>query len=277
MKKPSTVYLDSNALIQVCDGANEALRAVIASSITDEKLIYPFSAEQIDELTSSGNYEQSIRRLDYLSEISKNKYFCNSVTELGFGDQTPQEVHETINEVTLSLDVQHTLNNLVTYQQRLQARSAFGLSPNVLNNMNGKEAVAAIDAALSKLVPPDQDVPRSLKELLMFSECYAPPAPTGFGEPSGSKTQYERRNQDIAALFSLLDTFGYWPDNERAVKRSSGFADARHVVNASFYHVLVSADRKLRGKAEAVYQILGLRTHVLSVEEFMRLAVMNDG
>jgi len=276
MKSPFTVYLDSNVLIQLCDGANEALRAVIASSVVDEKLIYPFSAEQIDELTSSGRYEQSISRLEYLSEISKNKYFCNSVTELGFGEQTPQEVHETINKVTLLPDLQNALNSLITYEQRLQVRSVLDLSPNILNNMTGKEVVAAIDANLSKLAPADQSVPRSLKELLTFLERYTPPEPRAFGEPSRSKTQYERRNQNIVALFSLLDTFGYWPDNKRAVKRGSGFADARHVVNASFYHVLVSADRKLRGKAEAVYQILGLHTHVLSVEEFVRLEVIND-
>jgi predicted nucleic acid-binding protein len=277
MARPFTVYLDSNVLIQICDGRNDELRAVIDSSIVDNKLIYPFSAEQIDELTSSRNSQQSASRLEYLGQISNNIYFCNSVTELGFGTQAPQEVHVTIREVTLSSDTKRALNNLVTHEQRLQARLTLGLSPNVLNNMNGKEAVAAIDVALSKLAPPDQAAPRSLHELMLFSERFMPPAPTGFGEPSRIKTQYEKRNQDVTVLFSLLDSFGYWPDDERAIKRGSGSADARHVVNASFYHVLVSADQKLRGKAEAVYQILGLDTHVLSVEEFMRLEVINDG
>lgn len=277
MNKPFTVYLDSNVLIQVCDGRNEALRTMIAASIASDNLIYPFSAEQIDEITSPGNREQSFSRLDYLSQISNNIYFCNSVTELGFGSKTPLEVYETINEVVLSHDLQYAINNLITHKQKLERRSALGLNPNVLNNMRGKDAVLAIDLALSQLASPKHSAPCSLRELLAFSLRFAPSEPTGLGEPSRSKTQYENRNQEVTALFSLLDSLGYWPDNERAVKRGSGFADSRHVVNASFYHVLVSGDQKLRGKAEAVYEILGIRTHVLSVDEFMRLEVINDG
>lgn len=277
MKKPFTVYLDSNVLIRVCDGGDEDLRKRIDLSLTEGELIYPFSAEQLDELTSSKSSQQDKDRLDYLGHVSKNIYFCNTVTELGFVTQAPQEVYDTINEVVLLSEAKYALNNFVTHEQRIQARSALGLSPNVLNNMSGKEAAAAIDLAMSKLAPPNQPVPRSLRELMVLCERFVPTAPTVFGEPSRSKTQYEKRNQEIVTLFSFLDSFGYWPDNERAVKRGSGFSDARHVVNASFYHALVSADKKLRGKAEAVYQILGLRTYVLSIEEFMRLEVAHGG
>jgi len=275
MKRSFTVYLDSSALIRACDGADEALCAAIDFSLADDKLIYPFSSEQIDELTSSGNTRQNASRLEYISRISKNIYFCNSITELGFFDQTPQEVFETINEAVLAPDVQHELNDLVTHKQRLHARSALGVCPNVLNNMNGKEAAAAIEKALSKLEPLEHSMPRSLKEIFEFSSHFVPPIPTGFAGPSKSTLLFERRNQELLMLFSLLDTFGYWPDSEREIRRGSGFTDARHVVNASFYHVLVSADKGLRRRAEAAYQILGLNTHVLSVEEFVRLEVLD--
>jgi len=267
--KPVSVYLDSNILIALCDGRDDHVREFVDKTNSNSTHVYPFSAESISEITTPELSDQNERRLRYLERLSRCNYFVHSVADFGFRNESPHSVHATINEVVVELDENALFANLISHDQQRQARDLLGLDPNRLNNLNGVEAVAEINAALGGHAPPwDTGVPRSLSELMDRIRIHIGASFASRSKRLEATESLMMRSFEIVILFSMLDSFGYWPDDPKTYSKGSRFPDSRHVFNASYFDVLVSGDKRMRNRAEAAYNILRIPTRVLSVGEF---------
>ena len=131
------VYLDSNVIIDICDGREDSLAELLLNSVDNGKYCYPFSAEQVAEITYGNNLERNDKRLKFIDKLITNLYFAHSVYELGFKNESPFAIYETINEVA-PLPEEKELANLISYEQQVEAREAYGIDVNRLNNLTAK-------------------------------------------------------------------------------------------------------------------------------------------
>jgi hypothetical protein len=76
------VYLDSNVIIDMADGRENDLLGLVMRSIYAGPYCYPFSAEQISEITDNERQARNESRLMLLSDMSRNVYFEHSINSL---------------------------------------------------------------------------------------------------------------------------------------------------------------------------------------------------
>lgn len=70
----------------------------------------------------------------------------------------------------------------------------------------------------------------------------------------------------FSSLFNLLDFVCYWHDKNHAAR----LYDSSHAYFAQYCDVLVSNDKRMRIKTEAVYSYLGIGTRVCTADEFLK-------
>lgn len=265
----NSVYLDSNVIIEMSDGRLNGLKSHILNSVKSEGTSYPFSAALVSEITRSPLTDQCLDRLNFLSLISDDLYFVHSIYDYEFRKESPASVWETITGGALKLDEKSLLTGSIPFESLKQVRSQLGLEPQVLNNLSGKKAVATIDAALSMAMPENSTAPRSMKDLLVFLKAQNRAINAQQWTDMGTSEAHMTIGDDLHIMFSLLDSFGYWPDTEKVYRKGSRYPDTQHVFNASQCDVLVTRDRGMRNRAEAVYSILEIDTTVMSTDEYV--------
>ena len=82
MKRPTDaklVYLDSNVIIDIGDGRLDGLKSSVSNAVGSRKVVYPFSAAQVSEITVRPLSERCRNRLNLLSSISKDNYFVRKL------------------------------------------------------------------------------------------------------------------------------------------------------------------------------------------------------
>ncbi|WP_394165165.1 hypothetical protein [Neptunomonas phycophila] len=254
------VYLDSNVIIDMADGRENDLLGLVMRSIYEGLYCYPFSAEQISEITDNERQARNESRLMLLSDISRNVYFEHSINSLQFRTESTTKVYGTINEVSLSQNWEADFANFISFEQQLEARTAYGLSTDDLNNLSAEEAITKINSALSsyeyEMEEGQIDPPRSLDDMMDYSE-------------QNMREHFSQlRIGKLVSLFSLIDTFGFWSDSKKTYKKGSRLADSRHAFNGSYFKCVVSRDKRLLKKSEAAYKYLGITTQCFHTDEF---------
>lgn len=71
-------------------------------------------------------------------------------------------------------------------------------------------------------------------------------------------------------LFNLIDSANYWGDKKTSHSNIARLYDAAHAYFAQVCDVLVTNDKRMRAKTKAVYTFLGVKTRVLSTDEYLR-------
>ena len=61
-------------------------------------------------------------------------------------------------------------------------------------------------------------------------------------------------------LFSLLESFGYYPESKKVFQKASRFNDASHCFYALWSDVCVSRDTGFRMKSKAIASLIGSNT-----------------
>jgi hypothetical protein len=265
---PVSVYFDSNVIIDMCDGQRPALRAYILESAKNNSYIYPFSAAQVSEITKYPCTPRCIERLNFLGKISNNIYFVHSINEYGFRVETPNSVYETINGAVPALNTTSLFANFIPLDVLKNCREQLGLDPNRLNNLSGLDAVAEIDKALSSAIPSGIEAPRSIKELLASTQHITRKHFSSLWDSLGTTEANMTIGSELQGVFSLLETFGYWPDSKGVYQKGSRFSDVQHIFNAQHCYFLVTNDRGMKNRAEAAYEVLGVPTKVLFTVEY---------
>lgn len=268
------VYLDSNVLIDMADGRDDELIGLILRSIYFGPYCYPFTAEQISEITQQEKHERNETRLIFLGGISRNIYFEHSIYQLGFRTESPKTVYGTINEVAIAENWEADFANFISYEQQLEARIEYGLSAENLNNLSSQEAIQTINSALAGYEYENDEIqikpPRSLDEMLNYGENNMREHFSSLWQQMKADPEAQLRNGRIVSLFSLIDTFGFWSDSKTVYKKGSRLADSRHAFNGSYFNKVVSRDKRFLKKTEAAYYYFDFSTEVLHTEEFKK-------
>lgn len=216
------VYLDSNVLIDICDGRAPRLATAIARAIDANVHSFPFTAEQVNEITFGGTAERNLERLEYLARLSRDEYFVHSVFEHGFRTASPHFVYATLNEVILDPELERNLANIVSYEDQRSARTVLGLESSELNNLCPRDAIRCIDKALASYEhAPSEDgaAPRSLEDLLSYGERNTKEHFTDLWTQMGANPEHMLLSHKIVSLFSLFDSAGFWPDSRVVYER----------------------------------------------------------
>lgn len=269
--KSIPVYLDSNVIIDICDGRGEGLDELLMESVDAGEYCYPFSAEQISEITFGNNVERNVQRLKFIEKLSNNLYFAHNVYELGFKHESPFSVYETINEVA-PLPEENDLLNFITHEQQVEARKAYGIDVNKLNNLSPKEVIEYLNYILANFEYPESadvtQAPRSLDDFIAFNRKNTIEHFSALWDSMGASHELMLRNNTIVSLFSLLDTFGFWADSKSTYKKGSRFGDSRHTFNASHFGALVSRDKRLVMKSGVVFYSVGIKAKTYLTDVF---------
>jgi hypothetical protein len=263
------VYFDSNVIIDICEGRLDSLRSYVLESARTGEVGFPFTAAQISEITEYPLTGRCRKRLEFVGKMSNNLYFVHSVHDYGFRTRSPYNVWETINEALPEFDEKIVLSELVPFEQIKGARKELGLDPKELNNLSGHRAVEVIDKALSDLVHESPSGPRSIKELLEYTKLINRQAFAKQWDAMDTSEAHMTIESDLQAIFSLLETFGYWPDTEKVYRKGSRFPDSQHVFNSAHCHCLVTRDKGMKNRAEAVFSILGIGINVFNTEQYI--------
>ena len=194
------------------------------------------------------------------------------INQLGFRNEFPETVYETINEVAFAKNWESDFANIITYEQQREARKAYGLSSDNLNNLSAQEAIDKINHALSsyeyEIKPGEIEPPRSLEEMMMYTEEHMRMHFSDLWENIGADSDAQLRDGKIVSLFTLFETLGFWSDSKRTYKKGSRLPDSRHAFNGSYFTKVISRDKKFLMKSEAAYSYFNIETQNMHTEEF---------
>lgn len=265
------VYLDWNVIISLADGRLPTLRAGLDKAVGRGAILVPFSAthvEEADHIADGGRAPQGLAetRLRFLSELTQDTYLYNAADSHSPAiiKQRPEDVRRTVNEVPFAKPAIHGFTNMFGLDTMKQVRNELKLSPNDLNNIKPPNVIDQLDRAIAQKL-----------------SGRSPQLPSGFGVrqlldtalklyPNSEKLSIESK---MAAVFSGLNSFGFWPDNPKKTSSMAAFFDWMHAANAALCYYFVSEDKALRLKSMAVYEFYGIETRVVDVSEIT--AILN--
>jgi hypothetical protein len=268
----AVVYLDSNVIIDIFEGRDDELLGLLFRSIYSGPYCYPFSAELISEITDPQYPDRNNKRMLLVADLSRRFYFENSFTKIGFRNENPETVFNTINEVDIGFNYNSHFANLISFEQIIGVREAFGLDSKSLNGMEPLAAIKHIDRALANFdyqeTSGTQKPPRSLKDMISAVSSITEESFKDVGTGLGKKAEHDAHRKDIIMFFSLLDTFGYWGDPRQKYKRGSRLCDAQHALVGSHFSAIVSRDVHFVNKARAAYEYMGINTKTFTTNDF---------
>ncbi len=265
------VYPDWNVIISLADGRSPILRAALAEAVDRKAILVPFSATHVQEADYIADVSRAPEglaesRLRFLSELTQDTYLYNSVdpSSPAITRQTPERVRRTVNEVPFAKPAMRGFVDMFSLSTLKGVRNELGLSPNDLNNIKPPGVIEQLDRAIAQ------------KLAGRF-----PGLPSGFGVrqlldtalrlyPNSEKLSIDSK---IAAVFSGLNSLGFWPDDPKKTTSMAAFFDSMHAANATFCSYFVSEDKPLRVKSMAVYELFGFETRVVDVNEI--IAILN--
>jgi hypothetical protein len=265
-------YLDNNILIDIYERTLEHVSGPLLSLVCDRRLTCPFSAEMVDEFAVPLPVADAMKRLGFLAHLSEEHYFENSAGDIGFTKRNPFDLYDMLKEQHVGRAFKAELPTLVTFENLEESRKQLGLSRDSMRDKPLDAAIESINAAIFQYAEDDcrPGLPRNLSELAVMSkEIYQ--------SKQISQNQVAIKGVveqiPIVMLFSLLDSLGYGSDKKSIYQKGSQYSDGSHCFCASHYDFLVTRDKGMRTKGEAVYQILGIETKVIGPCEFEELVI----
>ena len=232
------VYLDKNVLVSVEDSTYSLTDFL---SITGAE--YYYSNAHICELLNG--VDKSIpglkdKRLSTINAICGNQYlFQDSEFVIRFAKCKPEQAYENIRFVNSSQIINAQAKSFAPNRAGIQKE--LQLYAKEVGNYLPCEIFKAIDKQLRK-----SKCNYSIAKYLLECEAYT-------------------ESVKYLTLFNLLDTLGYRKDKDNVAR----LYDSYHAYFANKCDVLVSDDKKMRVKAEAVYHYFNVNTKVISAKEFL--------
>lgn len=257
------VYLDWNIIIVLGDGKNESLLSALITARDQGHILIVFSSAHIQEadlITENpmAPIGLSASRLRFLSELTKNAYLYNAADAYSpsLRVQDPEIVRQTINEISFAKLAMHAFVNMFGFDQMKLIRQELQLSPTELNNIKPPNVIEQLDRVVTERVAgrsPELAAGFGVRVLLETLLNYFP-----------ASADYGIENK-MAAAFTGLNFFGFWPDNAKKTTPIASFHDSMHAGNAALCSYFVTEDKALRIKTQAVYELFGVNTKVVDV------------
>ncbi|WP_289029516.1 hypothetical protein [uncultured Paraglaciecola sp.] len=266
--KSELVYLDSNVYIDIDEGRRPELKSYLLEQSLRKSTLFPFSSALINELTSFRKTNRCIKRLNFLSKVSSDLYFISDIRQQKFCIESPYNVHKIIFSHFAHLNLSKLFTKLVLSFLVKKMRADLELAPNVLNNKLPSDAIIAIDEALLKYAIKSNKQYFPLVRQIKLSRERAIKDSRKLWNHMGVSEEQMLHNHDIKQAFILLELHGYHPDKAAVYEKGSRYIDAEHLSAASHCDFLVTRDKGMKRRAEAVYQLASIRTQVLSTDEY---------
>lgn len=232
------VYLDNNVLVDIESGKYSADTFL---SIPD--IEYYYSDAHINELLEAkGNPKVSQEgRLRLISQLCG----CNNILTGGFDapeiyKKEPVEMYRLCNTPLRAFIVQQVNTGDDLF---MELRERLDFDSTIFNNVNPEQVLEMIDEKAKQKLKID------LMTYLKATEAF------------GGKPLYH-------TLFNLIDSANYWGDKKTAHSNVARLYDAAHAYHAQVCDVLVTNDKRMRAKTKAVYSFLGVKTSVVSTNDF---------
>lgn len=237
------VYLDNNVWVDIEYGN------LSRELFKQKKVEYFFSDDIIEELLeASDNVKVSpSKRLELIDNFCGNNFILT-----GFCDKPDLSVNQTAferyNELSKPLfRIVHNRIKQEVYKadrlDRKKLQDLFGVNKIEMNNKTPQTILNEIDLLFKNVNI------NGLDEYL--SHCEA-----------------QGRNV-YTTLFNLLDYLGYRSDKKTERSAIARLADASHTYCAQVCDVLITNDKRMIAKANAVYAYLGVNTRVITPTDFI--------
>ncbi len=238
-----TAYLDNNVYIDIENGRYKEIDFTSKSAMT-----FFYSESLIEELYEGEHLDKSNtqERISLITRLCGDNYILP-----GIGDkkpetikQKPQQTYFIIGNSSLRL-LRNALKDAVSQMSPNQEEFLKMLSSKrtEVNNIAPTEILSKINNAMSEYVH------NGLKGFLMATEA------------NGRST--------YSTLFNLLDAVCYWKDMPNT--QVARLHDSSHAYFSQICDYFVTNDKRLRYKAKAVYSYLGVKTTVISPNDFLKL------
>ena len=233
------VYFDNNILVDIEEGVIQLERLLSRADVN-----YYFSEVHMDELINGLNIHPELKatRLGTLERLCGTNYIAPDVGPFkgGIEIDTPQRVFELSMQYKQMHDQLYRMANSMTID-----RDGFleSLQFEKLEMGNYKPSI----------------ILNVLDERLKEYWGYGIDAYLQKSIATTGRTVYY-------SLFNLMDFVCYWHDKNNAAR----LYDSSHAYFAHYCDALVSNDKRMRVKTEAVYSYLGVQTEVYTREEFLR-------
>lgn len=236
------VYLDNNVWVDIENG----IYSIDAFKQADAE--YFFSDNIIEELLeASGNVKVSPRqRLELIDNLCGDNFIL-----IGVSDRPNLSIKHTAFErfSEISKPLFRCLYNCVRQEElkadhldRKKLQDLFGINKIEMNNKNPQTILSEIEPLFKKVNINDIDD--------YLSRCEAQ-----------GRTVY-------TTLFNLLDYLGYRSDKKTERSAIARLADASHAYCSQVCDVLITSDKRMMVKANAVYAYFGVSTRVVPPAEF---------
>lgn len=233
------VYLDNNVLVDIETG-----KYTIDVFMSIPGVTYYYSDAHINELLEAkGNPKVSQNdRLGLISEMcGSHNILTGGFAAPEFFDKTPEEMYKLCDNPLREFIAQQVNTGddvFVGIRERLDFDNA------VFNNVSPDLVLKMIDERASQKIGMD------LLTYLHSTDAY------------GGKPLYH-------TLFNLIDSANYWGDKKTNRSNIARLYDSHHAYFAQICDVLVTNDKRMRAKTTAIYSFLGVKTKVVSTEEYL--------
>lgn len=248
------VYLDNNIFIYLENGT---LSMYDLEKIIEGDIVTVYSAVHIKETleirasSEQQRQERIERRLKTIEKYSKSNYIFKDKENNVFQKiEQPINVLKSINEISYSQNILKGMVNLISDEKKKEIRDALGLDPRLINSYEPKEVVVHLNKKLGNL---GQGL--SLLELVEL------------GNQNTTYNKHLSTSDRMAAVFELLDLFGYWKDKHNEKSNYARLWDRNHTFYASFCDYFITDDKRTIKKAKVVYDIYDIKTKIKSTKK----------
>ena len=233
-------YLDNNVLVDIEAGSYSAETFLAIPDVA-----YYYSVAHMNELleakgNSKVNQEGRLRLISMI--CGRNNILTGGFAVPEIFEKEPVEMYRLCDNPLRAFIAQqvNTGNELF-----IELRETLGFDSAVFNNVSPDQVLEMIDEKVKEKFDN-----LDLLTYLRATDAY------------GGKPLYH-------TLFNLIDSANYWGDKKTSHSNVARLYDASHAYYAQLCDVLVTNDKRMRAKTKAVYSFLGIRTKVVSTNEYL--------
>ena len=265
------IYLDWNVIVHLISNDYPDLLNALKIGVEKRKFFIPFTAEHVEEASKIKSKAEVDARLEFLSELTGNIYFENSVLDRGLVIRHPKDVKATLDEVLLPAGFLKWCANFISRAMLILFRKTIGIDPCELNNSPPENVWDEIDRKIleskyGKKVPIVNGSP--LRALIKLNEENSVRQFRTTNIIMGAPLDRARASDmKISGLYSMLESFGYYPENKKIYEKGSRFADASHCYYSQWAELCISRDKGFRMKSQAIAALTGSSVKYVAPED----------